>query len=260
MATDSVATNADASLQRLSFRFSIKQLLVAVTSIAVALVCLLNAGPLLVQTAATLVVITLILAILWAIHSRNERRAFWIGFAVCGWFYSHIMGEMLPTTSAITYGPPSLSIRYFLPRAVTDYAYHKLFSQSQVAWTSYPAYSAPTYSAFPSVVAMPPSNPIVSETTIAPADESLPKEDAPPPANSESTKADVDVTTNSSSAPPILVPAGPPQATYYQVPVPPVASYPTQPDFQSIAHSFFTLLFAYCGGVYSAYLRRRRAT
>ena len=68
-------------------RFSIAELLGAVGLSGLGLACLLHASS---PWAATMFSITLgllTMALIGVIYRMGERRAFWVGFAICGWLY-----------------------------------------------------------------------------------------------------------------------------------------------------------------------------
>ena len=66
-------------------QFSLRHLLVAVASIAVACTALLNANVWWVGGIWLCTIGLLVLALLAAIFRRGERQAFWVGFAIAGW-------------------------------------------------------------------------------------------------------------------------------------------------------------------------------
>lgn len=69
------------------FQFSIRGLLWAVTILAVGMAALLNASGIWQGLSWALVLYALTAAILLVIYRREEKRAFWLGFATFGWLY-----------------------------------------------------------------------------------------------------------------------------------------------------------------------------
>lgn len=72
------------------FQFSIGRLLIAVTCVAIACVALRYATTMWSCVMNTLLVFTLLFAILGTIFGRGEQRAFWCGFALFGWAYFYV--------------------------------------------------------------------------------------------------------------------------------------------------------------------------
>jgi hypothetical protein len=69
------------------FRFSIASLLLVVLFVAVAFAALRKADDLWDSIVFSLTVGLLLASVLLAIHRTESRRAFWLGFALCGWAY-----------------------------------------------------------------------------------------------------------------------------------------------------------------------------
>jgi hypothetical protein len=69
------------------FRFSLKNLLIATGVVALACVALRSASENWAGALLGVMIALLAAAILLAIYRRGADRAFWIGFAVCGWLY-----------------------------------------------------------------------------------------------------------------------------------------------------------------------------
>lgn len=200
MSTNSQVNETSVSSRKIAVRFSIKQLFVAVTLVAVALVCLLNARPLLAATVATTVIAILVGSVLVAIQTRDERRAYWVGVAICGWAYFCLLAFF----GRDVRDPFGSAFHYFLPDRIADFAYEKMY-----------------YPATPTVRAPPTDDPFGD-----PQQPSLPVQSLPGPRI---------------------------MTVQFQ-------NRPARDDFSVLAHSFFTLLFAHCGGVFSVFLRRRRPT
>jgi hypothetical protein len=73
-------------------RFSLRWLLVAVAFIAVSVVVLLNANFYWARGMRSVLILSLSLAIVGGIFSQGKSRAFWSGFAICGWIQFVSMG------------------------------------------------------------------------------------------------------------------------------------------------------------------------
>jgi hypothetical protein len=68
-------------------RFSIRQLLAATAFIAVACVALRSASPTVTSASYGILLAVLAGSLLLVIYRQGANRAFWTGFAVCGWLY-----------------------------------------------------------------------------------------------------------------------------------------------------------------------------
>ena len=64
--------------------FSLRWLFIAILAIALCIVALLNANPYWAGAARTTVILLLPLAASFAVMASGTRRAFWLGFAICG--------------------------------------------------------------------------------------------------------------------------------------------------------------------------------
>jgi hypothetical protein len=90
------------------FRVSIAVLLTGIALVGVTLAALIHPSPLWGNAFYSLTLGTLTIVVLGAIHSRGRRRAFWVGFSVCGWAYflaifgpepiSRVQGELVTTS------------------------------------------------------------------------------------------------------------------------------------------------------------------
>jgi membrane protease YdiL (CAAX protease family) len=69
------------------WQFTIRSLLLALVLVAIACVALLNANRWWASGCKTASFALLTAAILLAVHSGREQRAYWVGFAVAGWVY-----------------------------------------------------------------------------------------------------------------------------------------------------------------------------
>jgi len=69
------------------FRVSIAGLLAGIALFGVGFAALLHPAPLWRNGLFSITMATLTIAVLAAIYRRGPRRAFWVGFATCGWVY-----------------------------------------------------------------------------------------------------------------------------------------------------------------------------
>jgi hypothetical protein len=67
--------------------FSIKGMLGAIALFAIGLTCLLNASSPWAGVAFSSLLSVLTVALIGVAYRRGDRRAFWLGLAICGWFY-----------------------------------------------------------------------------------------------------------------------------------------------------------------------------
>jgi hypothetical protein len=89
-------------------RFSIASLLVVVLVLALSFAALRESNELWESGLFTLTLAALLISALLAIHRRDARRAFWIGFALFGWTYLGLslvpsIESRLATTKALAY-------------------------------------------------------------------------------------------------------------------------------------------------------------
>jgi hypothetical protein len=82
------------------FRITIGRLLLAIAHCGVGFAALRSPSWIWASTFFSLVVATMAAATLTAVYRRGSRRAFWTGYAVCGWLYLglsvfHLGGENL---------------------------------------------------------------------------------------------------------------------------------------------------------------------
>jgi hypothetical protein len=69
------------------FRFSVRGLMMLIVLLGTAFAALRSPTPLWANGWFSLVLAALVLAVPAAVYRRGERRAFWVGFATCGWVY-----------------------------------------------------------------------------------------------------------------------------------------------------------------------------
>jgi hypothetical protein len=98
-------------------RFSIAGLVIYVALFAVGFAAIRNPSSLWASTLFSVTLSTLSLAVLAAVYRRARRRAFWVGFAFCGWLYL-----------IMTLGPglDSLVGNHLLSTAILEMIYHRL--------------------------------------------------------------------------------------------------------------------------------------
>ena len=90
------------------FRFHIGSLLILVLLLGVGFAALREANDLWDGIVLTAALCVLLVSVLYAIHRRDERRAFWLGFALVGWGYLGLIAipsieARLLTTRALAY-------------------------------------------------------------------------------------------------------------------------------------------------------------
>jgi hypothetical protein len=107
--------SSEARMNRM--RFSIASLLVWVALLGVGITALRSASPLWANALFSLAIGTLTVSILAAVYRKGRRRAFWVGFATCGWVY------ML-----LSLGPDSdaLASPFLITTAILDLLYPKV--------------------------------------------------------------------------------------------------------------------------------------
>ncbi len=90
------------------FRFNIASLLLVVLFAAIGFAALRESSDLWDSSIFTLTLAAMLISILLAVHRRECRRAFWLGFAVFGWIYLALslvpsIESRLLTTKVLTY-------------------------------------------------------------------------------------------------------------------------------------------------------------
>jgi len=81
------------------FRFSIAGLLAFTALLGVVLATLTHPAPLWGSGFLSLTLATLMIALLAAIYRSGRRRAFWVGFATCGWSYFLLLWGPAPISN-----------------------------------------------------------------------------------------------------------------------------------------------------------------
>src|SRR4051794_18630455 len=118
-------------------RFSIATLLAWVALLGVGIAALRGGSPLWGNALFSLAIGTLTVAVLAAVYRRGRRRAFWVGFASCGWAYLLL---------ALGPGNESLAGPFLVTTAVLDLLYPKVVPPLPAATPANPA-TAPAPSA-----------------------------------------------------------------------------------------------------------------
>jgi hypothetical protein len=111
-----------------AWRYSLKQLLLATSIVAVGCVALRNASSAWVAAMFGLTFVVLGGASLCAVFRDGHRRAFWIGFAACGWLYVMVLmygWSLDPNSVPLTANP--LASHRLATTKVTTWAHHGLF-------------------------------------------------------------------------------------------------------------------------------------
>ena len=129
-----------------AWRFSLKNLLLGIAVIAVALVARRKASG--AWTAALMAIAQLVLAvsILLVVFRRGTARAFWLGFAIFGWLYLLLL--MLGSVGeALTPGTESPFSSYHLATTrLSNGCYHWMFDEAfEKYFSQYPVRPSPIY-------------------------------------------------------------------------------------------------------------------
>jgi hypothetical protein len=107
------------------FRLSISILMVAIVLLAAGFAALRTPTPLWANVWFSIAMGLLVLAIPAAVYRREEQRAFWVGFAACGWVYFVLtlapwfqteMGFQLVTTTILDVLSPYIVQKEYLLR------------------------------------------------------------------------------------------------------------------------------------------------
>jgi hypothetical protein len=98
-------------------RFSIASLLIWVALLGVGITALRSGSPLWANALFSLAIGILTVAVLAAVYRRGRRRAFWVGFASCGWVY--LLLSLGP-------GNESLVSPFLITTAILDLLYPKV--------------------------------------------------------------------------------------------------------------------------------------
>jgi hypothetical protein len=206
-----------------TFRFSIRQLLLGTALVAVACVALRSASPLWVAALLGLTLLLFAAAVPLAVFRQGTDRAYWFGFALFGWLYMLLLAygwSLDPNTSQNN----PLRTYSLVTSRVTTSACVRIFG---------PPTESPIY-------------PLAVATTAYPV----------------AYNANVALTNNpySNFAPnpigttPYIVPV----TTYTTVRAGPAPNGPALDDFVNVAHAFWAILIAVCGGWFTCWLYATR--
>jgi hypothetical protein len=104
-------------------RFNIASLLGVILILGVGFAALREASDLWESGIFTLTLAALLISILLAVHRAGKRRAFWLGFAVFGWFYLGLslvpsIESRLITTKTLTFLDSKVPVRSFQVRGI----------------------------------------------------------------------------------------------------------------------------------------------
>jgi hypothetical protein len=113
-------------------RFSIRQLLAATAFIAAGCLGLRNASPTVVSGAYAILLAALASAGLLLIYRQGVNRAFWTGFALCGWLYLLVLLYSWSLDRATVNSNP-LSQRNLFTAKASVWCYKTLFNRNPPA-------------------------------------------------------------------------------------------------------------------------------
>jgi hypothetical protein len=181
----------------------------------------------------TLVVATLILAVLTAVQSRRGNRAYWAGFAIAGWVYFGVVfGAMGP-------------YRVISPQLLTELLFDRLEAMMHPSNT------------FTYTVSVTSPSIMTSSTTVATGSPAITITGS---LSGQASGATISGPNN--PAPPVPVP---PVAPTIAIATPPAPRFLTMPPlnmprvhFSQVAHSLMVLVVGMLGGFYSVWLWTRR--
>ena len=210
-----------------TFRFSIRQLLLGTALVAVGCVALRSASPTWVAALLGLMLLVLTAAVPLAIFRQGGDRAYWFGFALFGWLYILLLGYswgLDPNTSQNNpLGPYSL-----VTAQLSSSGYMRIYATASATPITY--YQPATVQTGPVSIAYP-----VTVTTQIPTD---PYYTPGPPK-------------------PVYPFAGSPAAYTFFIGTnvaTPAFSGPSHDDFINVAHAFWAILIAVCGGWFTCWI------
>jgi hypothetical protein len=193
--------------------FGLRQLFLGMGAIAVGLVALRSASPAWVAAMFALAVAALTVAILLVVFRRGAARAWWIGFATCGWMYlgllclSATLGQSAPNE-----GP--LRTHNLVTYRLTSGVYHWLYDE---LWLKYNAAST-----------------MAAGSGFGPGGYGMESGYGGGPMDAAMYGSDTGSMPGGMGGPP--------------APLPPPPAVPAKADFINVAHSLWTLLLATLGG------------
>jgi hypothetical protein len=278
MSTQASIESSGAVVSPARFHFSIRQLFFATTWFAVMVVGLLNASRLLASVAYTVTVFALTLAILWAIYSRESRRAYWLGFVIGGISFMQV-GGLSGSLPGMSFAQASL------PSDLYEYLYSRLLPLVRTPPTPAlpPAPGGTGFFSVPNNVSVPiatPATTSVYEPMPVPSSQASSAQTTPiPTAQAAGAEPFPNATplaaptygsavTSPSTTPlnPYAPPSTSPPTVYYSTSTSWSTApggfgglYPEAHEFYTVAHSFMTLTVAICAGWYASFLHRRMA-
>ena len=208
-----------------SFRFSIRQLLLGTALVAVGCVALRSASPTWVAALLGVVLLVLTAAVPLAIFRQGAQRAWWFGFALFGWLYLLLLAYSWGLDPNTSQGNP------FRPYSLVT---------AQLSSSGYMRMYA--------AACVPPSGHYVPTTITVPVT-TYPAV----PATVMSDPAYI-----AAGSPPPIYPGGGSPATYTVYVgtnvATPAFSGPSHDDFINVAHAFWAILIAVCGGWFTCWL------
>jgi hypothetical protein len=114
------------------FQFSIRGLLWAVTFLAVGIAALVNANGIWQGLSWGLALYALTASILLVVYRREEKRAFWLGFAVFGWMYLFLfLTSQAPAQSQFWIRTDSLRYENLLATQLAQWSHQHLLPESR---------------------------------------------------------------------------------------------------------------------------------
>ena len=211
-----------------TFRFSLRQLLLGTALVAVACVALRSASSTWVAALLGLTLLALTAAVPLAIFRQGAYRAWWFGFALFGWLYLLLLGYSWSLDPNTSQGNPLRP--YSLATAqISSSGYMRMYAASPTPI----AYYLPAGTTGPVQMAYP----VTTVTAVVPAN------------------------GPGYAAPPIYsAPNVPASFTYYVGTngTTPAFSGPSHEDFINVAHAFWAILIALCGGWFTCWVYTTR--
>ena len=108
-----MATEEPKAPESVRWQFSLRMLLVVVAFVAVGCAALANASPAVADTAYTMAIGVMFIALLGILYRREADRAFWVGFAIFGMGYLLLLGS----------GPLSIRAGKLATTTLMEYVY-----------------------------------------------------------------------------------------------------------------------------------------
>ena len=204
------------------FRFSIRQLLVATALVAVACVALRSASPIWVAALLGLTLLMLTAALPLAICRQGADRAWWSGFALFGWMYLLLLAYSWSLDINTSQGNPLRPYSLVTTR-LSNLGHDKVYGGAQQI-LAYQQLATTSYVAATNGYSSLGNNPYSS-------------------AGSASIPSTSFIPVNS----------------YSTVAIPTLNGGPTLDDFVNVAHAFWALLIAICGGWFTCWIYKGSA-